>query len=154
MSQILSSSCANCFHGQESHPPEGICRGSISCLCQKFVPSELVEFAQEVERFKSEYKKVYQRCKFILTKIPPSRNASDKSFPKIYKEIFHGIKIRKTWSNLNTDLWKAAPSDDRINRAKRLVKHENPELATYDKKVLFEQTALYQALMEMAIGLE
>jgi len=31
------------------------------------------------------------------------------------------------------------------------VKHKFPQFATYDKEVLLEQTAIYQALVEMAV---
>ena len=42
------------------------------------------------------------------------------------------------------------PHDDTISRERRRVKADHPELATYNKEVLWHQTAIYQALMEMA----
>ncbi len=144
--------CAKCFHPRENHG--AICSGSIECFCEEFIEPVLEEFAQRVEKYKAEHKGLYKRAKFILTKIPTTRNAGDKSFPKIYKEIWYGVKIRKAGTNLTYDVWKKIPSDDWINRAKRHVKEEYPELKTYNPKVLFEQTALYQAMMEMAIGIE
>lgn len=160
------TNCAKCFHAKENHKPidaekpieksdggfiSHICTGDISCDCQHFEEPILVDFAQEVEKFKALFAGEVKRAEFILRKIPTTRNAGDKSFPKIYKEIFHGVKIRKLGTNLDYDTWKRMPSDDWINRAKRHAKRLNPELRTYDKKMLFEQTALYQAMMEMAI---
>ena len=48
-------------------------------------------------------------------------------------------------------IWKTIPNPDSINRQKRFTKEVNPELKTYDKEVLFYQTAIYQALIEMAM---
>lgn len=147
--------CGNprCNHPEENHKT-AICNGDLTCFCEKFVQPELEKFAQEVDMFKAKFSDDIKRAKFILEKIPTTRNAGDKSFPKIYKEIWYGIKIRKAGTNLTYDTWKQTPSDDWINRAKRHVKEDNPELRTYNPKVLFEQTALYQAMVEMAIGIE
>lgn len=147
----ISNLCCKCFHEEENHKDNHICTGSLTCLCQHFEPPFLLEFAQEVEKFKHLHDGVFKRCKFILEKIPTTQNAGDKSFPKIYKEIFYGVKIRKLGTNLTYNAWRDMPSDDDINREKRRVKQHNPELRTYDKKILFEQTALYQAMMEVAI---
>ena len=159
--------CSRCFHSKENHKPidaekpieksdggfiSHICTGDITCSCEHFEEPILMEFAQEIEKFKHLHTKIGKRCKFILQKIPTTRNAGDKSFPKIYKEIWHGVKIRKLGTNLTYDVWKDLPSDDDINREKRRVKEHNVALQTYDKKVLFEQTALYQAMMEMSIN--
>jgi len=146
--------CGNpsCNHEEENH--KGICNGSFTCLCQKFIPPVLEEFAQEVEVNKAKFKTVYQRCKFILVKIPASRNAREKAFAKIYREIWYGFKIRKEGTKITTDEWKRMEHDDTINRAKRLVKADHPNLQTYDSKVLMHQTALYQALIEIAVGVE
>src|SRR5574342_114701 len=141
--------CARCFHNQENHG--AVCSGSLTCMCQKYVPQELADFAHEVEKIKSETKAIFLRCKFILEKIPPSRNASDKTFPKIYKEIWFGFKIRKEGTSLTTDEWKRMPSDDKINREKRRVKQHHPELKTYDPNMIKHQEASYQAYLELAV---
>lgn len=111
----------------------------------------MFEFAHRVEEEKHLRKDFYRRCEFILREIPATRNAGEKSFAKIYKEIWFGFKIRKEGTKLTTDEWKRLPHDDTINRAKRKVKQDNPELATYDKEVLWHQTAIYQALLEMSV---
>jgi len=142
--------CAECHHGQENHV-SSICNGSLECFCEKFVPPVLFEFAQLVEKFKHQHRNVEEKCQFILNKMPPTRNAGEKSFAKIYREIWFGFKIRKDGTKLTTEEWKRMPHDDTINRAKRRVKHNHPELGTYNPKVLYEQTALFQALMELAV---
>ena len=147
--------CANplCDHPNENHAG-GICTGSLECLCQKFLEPVLEQFAQEVEAKKARLKSVYDRCKFILQKIPPTRNAREKSFAKIYREIWYGFKIRKEGTKLTTQEWRRMKHDDTINRQKRMVKNDHPELQTYDSKVLYHQTALYQAIIEQAVGIE
>lgn len=144
--------CAKCHHANENHG--GICSGSIECFCEEFVEPVLENFAQQVEKYKAEHKGVFKRVKYILTKLPPTRNAGEKTFAKIYREIWYGFKIRKDGTKLTTEEWKRMKHDDTINRQKRLVKAEYPDLATYDPKVLFEQTALYQAIIEQAAGVE
>ena len=81
------------------------------------------------------------------------RNAGEKSFARVYKEIWHGIKIRKDEINsttVNTQRDLDVPVDDSINREKRRVK-ENPQFATFDPEVIKKQNAIYQAYMELAI---
>jgi len=142
--------CARCFHNESNH--DGIvCSGSLTCMCPKYIPQELYDSAQEIEKIKSETKQIYEKCKYVLEKIPPTRNATDKSFPKIYKEIWFGFKIRKEGTKYTTDEWKRMPSDDKINREKRRVKQHHPELKTYDPKMIKHQEATFQAYMEMAI---
>ena len=143
-------SCVECHHVESCHI-SSICNGSITCLCPKFIPAILVEFAQEVEMQKDKLKSVYCRCKYILERIPPSRNAGEKTFAKIYREIWYGFKIRKEGTTLNTEEWNRLPNQDTINREKRRVKQKFPQFATYDKEILLEQTAIFQALVEMAI---
>jgi len=161
------SNCARCFHPKENHvkvqnlqvsfekDPQSfsshICTGSIDCICQHFEEPVLMEFAQEVEANKANLKTKYARSKYILSKLPPTRNAGSKTFYKIYNEIWHGIKIRNNCSmELTPELWKRLPVSSSVNRAKRFVKADHPELKTYDPKMLFHQTALYQAIVEMA----
>lgn len=141
--------CANCFHEESNHGV--VCSGSLTCMCERYVPQFLFDYAQEVEKIKGEGKQIYARCKYILEKIPPTRNASEKTFPKIYKEIWFGFKIRKEGTKLTTDEWKRMPSDDKINREKRRVKHDHEELKTYDPNVIYHQEAHFQAYLEMAI---
>jgi len=150
----MTPKCGNpkCNHPKENHGV--ICNGSIECFCEYWVEPVLEEFVQEVEAFKAKFKDDVRRASFILEKIPTTRNAGDKSFPKIYKEIWFGVKIRKGGTNLTYDVWKQIPSDDWINRAKRHAKENNPELRTYDPKTMFHQQTLYQAMVEMAIGVE
>ena len=151
-SALQQEVCANCFHPAENHG--GICNGSLTCLCQKFIPPYLNRFAQRVEQEKAIRKSVKKRCQFILEKIPQTRNAGEKRFARIYKEIWHGVKIRKSLDKstiVNDALWKEIPVDDYINREKRRCKQWHEELRTYSPEVVMEQTAIYQALLEMAI---
>lgn len=147
--QQTASTCADCFHIETSHH-DGVCMGSLECRCSKYNPPFMFEFAHRVEEEKHIRKSIYDRCKFILEKIPQTRNAGEKSFAKIYREIWYGFKIRKNGTKLTTEEWKRMPHDDNINREKRRVKAEHPELKTYDKQVLWHQTAIYQALLEMS----
>lgn len=144
--------CGNpkCSHPEENHKGS-ICNGSIDCFCEKFVIPELHTFAQEVEVQKAKLKSVFDRCRFILEKIPPARNAGEKTFAKIYWEVWYGFKIRREGTKITTDEFKRMKHADTINRQKRMVKQKHPSLATYDPKVLYHQTALYQAIVEMAI---
>ena len=151
------SKCAKCFHEKENHVPvEGtdgkchICTGSITCTCEHFNEPYLVEFAQRIEEEKYKRKNIFERCLYILDKLPPTRNAGEKTFAKIYNEIWYGFKIRKEGTTLNTEVWNRLPNQDTINREKRRVKQKFPQFATYEKEVLIEQTAIYQALVEMA----
>ena len=82
----------------------------------------------------------------ILEKIPPTRNANEKKFSDIYREIWYGFKIRVKGTAYTTAERKRMPHDDSINRQKRAVKEDYAELSTYNPKVILEQTALYQAL--------
>lgn len=143
-------SCADCFHDEENHTG-GVCSGSLTCMCPKYKQQVLFDFAHEVEMEKAIRKSVYKRCFFVLQKIPGSRNATEKTFPKIYKEIWYGFKIRKEGTKLTTEEWKRMPSDDVINREKRRVKHDHPELATYNKEMITHQEATYQAYLELAV---
>ena len=149
MSQTLASTCAKCFHQKENH--QGVCNGSLECMCTKYEPPYMYEFAHRVEQEKHTRKDVYRRCEFILREIPATRNAGEKSFAKIYREIWYGFKIRKDGTKITTEEWERMPHDDTINRAKRKVKQDKPELATYDKEVLWHQTAIFQALLEMSV---
>ena len=142
--------CADCFHEEANHQG-AVCSGSITCMCETFKTPFLAAFAQEIEKVKAEYRSTQKRCEYILEKIPPLRNAGEKAFAKAYKEIWYGFKIRKNGTKITIDEWKRMPHDDLINRAKRLAKEDRPELKTFDKKVMIHQTAIYQALMEMAI---
>jgi hypothetical protein len=140
--------CANCHHEEEAHAL--ICRGDITCLCEKFVPPILFEFAQKIDRAKDELKTHYQRCKWLLEKLPATRNAGSKTFYKVYCEIWHGVKIRKELG-ITTKEWKAMPVSSTVNRSKRFVKQDHPELGTYSPQMLIEQSALWEAIVEMAI---
>lgn len=141
--------CSKCFHEESNH--EAVCNGSLTCLCTKFETPFLNLFAQLVEKEKFERKTIFKRCEFILEKIPQTRNAGEKSFAKIFKEIWYGFKIRKDGTKLTTDEWRRMPHDDTINREKRRCKQWNEQLKTYSPQVIFQQTAIYQALMEMSI---
>jgi hypothetical protein len=152
---FLLTECARCFHPKENHinidgTPKCVCNGSLQCMCDTWEEPYLAEFAQMVEKKKHELKTIKQRCEFILEKIPRTRNAGEKSFAKIYKEIWYGFKIRKEGTTLNTEEWKRMPHDDSINREKRRVK-ENPQLATYDPETIRKQNAIWEAYMELAI---
>lgn len=152
--QKYSTKCANsrCNHDKENHI-EQVCTGSLTCMCNHFIEPEQYAFFQEVEAQKNILKTVEKRCRFILEKIPTTRNASEKSFPKIYWEIWEGFKIRKgTPQALDTDTWKRLTPADTINRAKRKVKAQNPGLATCNPEVLEKQSQLYLAYSEWAVN--
>lgn len=150
MSQIQATTCADCFHSKENHK-DGVCSGSLTCMCSKYNPPFLFEFAQRVEQEKHLRKGVKKRCEYILENLPTTRNCSEKSFAKIYWEIWHGFKIRKkTPQVLDLETWKRLPHADLINREKRRCKQFNSQLKTYNKEVLWHQTAIYQALLEMS----
>lgn len=143
------SDCANCFHSIENHE-KSICDGAIDCMCEHFEVQQLVEFAAEIEMHKKQRWTQYERCVYILEKIPQTRNAGEKTFAKIYNEIWFGFKIRAQGTTLTTEQFNRLPSADSINREKRRAKQLNPALATYDGKVLKHQAAIFEALMEMA----
>jgi len=144
--------CGNpsCNHPIENHR-SSICNGDLTCFCEKFIEPVLEQFAQEVEANKATMKSVYDRSRYILRKLPPTRNAGEKSFADIYREIWYGFKIRAKGTTLTRKERKRMKHDDTINRAKRFVKADYPELKTYNPKVLYHQTALYQAIMEMSV---
>lgn len=150
--------CAKCFHAKENHlnidgTPKCVCNGSLQCMCDTFVEPFLERFAQRIEQEKKTRKDVKKRCEYILEEIPQTRNAGEKTFAKIYKEIWHGVKIRKHAENstaVTTGLYEQIPHDDTINREKRRLKQHNDGLKTYSPQVLREQSAIYQTMMELA----
>ncbi len=132
--------------GYECH----ICTAAIDCSCEHFEEPYVLQFAKDIDKAKHERLTIYERCIYILTRIPQTRNASEKTFGKIYNEIWHGAKIRKSTSNLTSDVWDRSMPSDTINREKRRAKVNHPNLQTYDPKVLKQQTVLFQAYMELA----
>lgn len=144
------TNCEDCFHPKENHKDKSFCTADLTCMCEKFTEPFYNEMAQEIEKIKVDYKTLKKRCEFILVKIPQLRNAGEKSFYKAYIWIWHDFKIKKG-TELDTKVWKHLPNQDSVNRAKRFVKQERDDLKTYDKKVLIHQTAIFQALQEMAI---
>ena len=149
MSQVQATSCADCFHAESNHK-DGVCNGSLTCMCPKYNPPFLFDFAQRVEEEKHIRKSIYKRVQYILEQIPTTRNAGEKTFYKIYIEIWYGFKIRKEGTTLSTEEWKRLPNQDTVSRERRRVKEDHEELKTYDKQVLFHQTAIYQALLEIS----
>lgn len=149
--QITRDICADCDHPQVNHLSGGVCSGSLTCMCPKYNPPFLFEFAQLVEREKHERKTVERRCQFILERIPQSRNAGEKTFAKIYREIWYGFKIRKSGTTFTTEEWKRMPHDDTINRAKRKCKQFHDELKTYDPETIKQQSAIFQAVLEWSV---
>jgi len=163
------SDCAGCFHPKENHKPvvmedgtflktdgyiSHICTGDLTCRCEHYEEPYLVEFAQDIEKQKAICRTIKRRCAYILEKIPQTRNAGDGSFPKIYLEIWHGVKIRAKVADctiINTKLDKELPLKDSINREKRRCKQWNAELKTYDPKTIKKQMAIYEAYRELAI---
>jgi len=145
------TNCGNpkCNHHEENHV-KSICDGDLMCMCKKFVEPVLAAFATEIEVHKAKRWGYFDRCKYILEKIPQTRNAGEKTFYKIYIEIWYGFKIRVAGTTLNTEDWNRLPNQDTVNREKRRVKQLYPSLATYSSKVLQHQTAIWEALMEMA----
>lgn len=151
MSQITASTCADCFHSKENHYEKGVCAGDLTCRCDHYNPPFLHEFAHRVEQEKYIRKGVRKRCEYILREIPGTRNASEKDFTRIYFEVWHGFKIRvKEPQILDRKTWDRLPNPDLINREKRHCKEDFPELQTNNKEVLWHQTAIYQALLEMS----
>lgn len=141
--------CVNCGHRKDVHH-SGVCNGDLSCLCSDFIEPLFDMFKQKVEAFKIKFKNIKKRCEFILTEIPQTRNAGEKTFYKIYIEIYHGFKIRKgTPQVLDTETWKRLPNQDTVNRAKRSVKQFNEELKTYSPKTIIEQNVIFEAMLEM-----
>ena len=143
--------CGNpkCNHPKENHE-KVICDGDIFCSCEKFVEPVLAAFAAEIEVHKAKRWSIYERVEYVLDKIPPSRNAGEKTFYKIYIEIWHGFKIRAADTSLNKQEWDRLPNQDTVNREKRRAKETHPLLQTYDPDVIKHQTAIWIALMEMA----
>jgi len=147
---ITIPECANCFHSKENH--KGVCSGSLTCMCTNYVEPFLYAFAQRVEKEKYERKSIGKRCEFILEEIPQTRNAGEKTFAKIYYEIWYGFKIRVNNPQiLDKKTWDRLPNQDTINREKRRCKQWNEELKTYSKETLWHQTAIYQSLLEMSV---
>jgi len=124
--------------------------GDLSCQCFKFEEPFLFEFAQRIEEEKHIRKNIYKRVQYILENIPQSRNAGEKTFYKIFIEVWYGFKIRKDGMKMDKTVWDRLPNQDSINREKRRVKHEHPELGTYDANIIQHQSAIYQALLEMS----
>ena len=150
MSQVQATSCADCFHAESNHK-DGVCNGSLTCMCAKYNPPFLFEFAQRVEEEKHVRKSLYKRVQWLLEQLPTTRNAGEKTFYKIFIELWYGVKIRKyNGLTLTKDVWDRIPNQDTVNREKRRVKEDHPELKTYDKEVIFHQTAIFQALLEMS----
>lgn len=147
--QKPSSTCADCFHAETNHK-DGVCNGSLTCMCPKYIEPILFEFAQLVEQEKQERKSIKKRCQWILETIPKTRNAGEKTFYKIYIEIWYGFKIRKEGTKLTADEWKRLPNQDTINREKRRCKHNDESLKTYSAQTLERQTIIYQALLELS----
>jgi len=160
------SDCAGCFHPKENHKPVkgengeffkkddfecSICTATIECSCEHYEEPYLMEFAQDIAKVKYESKNIYDRVVYILKNIPQMRNASQKTFGRVYNEIWHGVKIRKYYSNLTTEVWDRSKASDSINREVRRAKRENDTLKTYDPKVIRKHVVVYQAMMEMAI---
>ena len=150
MSQIQATTCAECFHSKENHH-SGVCSGSLTCICPKYIEPFLFEFAQRVEKEKHERKTIKKRCEYILENIPKTRNAGEKTFYKIYIEIWYGFKIRKEGTKITTTEWSRLPNQDTVNREKRRCKQFNEELKTYSPEVIKEQEAIFQAMMELSL---
>ncbi len=149
--------CGNpkCDHPYENHigidgTPNSICNADIFCDCGQFEEQFLHAFAAEIEVIKAKRWSIYERVEHILKTIPQTRNAGEKTFYKIYIEIWHGFKIRVKDTSLTKEQWDRLPNQDTINREKRRCKQLNGSLATYDGTVLKHQAAIFQALMDMS----
>lgn len=144
------NTCADCFHLEENH--KGICNATLTCLCQKFIPQELFDFASDIEKYKHEAKDTYSRCLHMIQRLPHLGNMkiSDKSFAKIYKSYWHAF-----WPGKNTVFTKQKydemPDDGAITREKRRVLNtKHPELKIFDKTAAEKKAAKFQAYMELA----
>src|SRR5689334_21258929 len=125
-----AATSTKCTHGRIYHH-DSVCMGKLECQCSTFVEPILFELGQRVEEEKHIRKSIYKRVQYILEKIPQTRNAGEKTFAKIYWELWEGFKIRKGDPQvLDLDTWKRLTPADTINREKRRVKHDHPELAT------------------------
>jgi len=68
----MTEVCANCFHDRANH--KAICNATLTCICEKYVEPEIVEWANEVEMYKFQHKSVEARVKYMLEKWPHFRN--------------------------------------------------------------------------------
>lgn len=153
----MKDECADCFHQEGNHLPSGICSGSITCMCPKFIPQELYDFAADIERYKHEAKGIRRRCLFLIQKLPHLGNdkVSDKTFAKVYKSYWHAF-----WPSKNTKFTREKfiemPESDYINREKRHVLNDppdkggHPELKIFDVYAAEKKAAKYLAYVEMA----
>lgn len=151
--QQTANTCADCFHPEHNHSSGGVCSGSITCMCSKYNPPFLFEFAQRIEKEKHDRKGLFKRIKWLLEEIPSLRNSGEKSFYRVFIEVWYGVKIRKySGLTLTRDVWDRIPSQDSVSRERRRVTDNKhfPELGSYNKEVLWHKTAIFQALLEMS----
>lgn len=142
------NNCENCFHKKENHQEGSFCTGDLTCMCQKFIEPFLNEMAQEIELYKHNAKTIRDRCKFLLEKYPHLRNATEKTFCKVYKSIWYGFWPSKK-TIYDNEKFKRMPHDDSINREKRRIKAK--DLPTIDDIILEHQQRKFEAYMELAI---
>lgn len=149
------SNCADCFHPEENH--RGICNATLNCLCQKFIPQELFDFAADIEKYKHEAKSIRARVLILIQKLPHLGNdkVSDKTFAKVYKSYWHGF-----WPSKKTvftqQKFQEMPESDYINREKRHVLNDltskggHPELKIFNQEAAEKKAAKFQAYVELA----
>jgi len=142
--------CADCFHEEENH--KGICNATLDCLCQKFIPQELFDFAADIEKYKFIAKTTYARCLHMILRLPHLGNdkISDKRFAQIYKSYWHAF-----WPGKNTvftkQKYEEMPDDGAIAREKRRVLNtKRPELKIFNQKAAEKKAAKFQAYVELA----
>lgn len=153
ITQQTANTCADCFHSEENHSSGGVCSGSITCMCSKYNPPFMFEFAHRVEQEKHIRKSIYKRVEWLLDELPTIRNSGEKTFYRLFIELWYGVKIRKyTGLTLTKDVWDRIPNQDSVSRERRRVTDEKhrPELGSYDKEVVWHKTAIFQALMEIS----
>ena len=147
----MTEVCASCFHQRENH--KAICNATLTCICEKYVEPQIVEWANEVEMYKAQHKFVEDRMKYMLEKWPHLRNCRDKTLGKVYKSIWHAF-----WPSKNTVYtvakFKEMPETDTITRAKRNIMKNNPELRSFDDKFIRHKEAKFQAYLELFTGHE
>jgi len=146
----MTELCADCFHEEANH--DGICNATLTCLCQKFIPQELEDFAADIDRYKYIALTVKARVLHMILRLPHlgDNKISDKSFSRIYKSYWHAF-----WPGKNTIFTKQKynemPSDSDIEREKRrILNTEHPELKIFDRISAEKKAAKYQAYVELA----
>ncbi len=137
-------SCSKCFHPLENHKEGHFCTAALDCMCQHYEVS-VSEFVNEINRSLSTMKKCKEKVKFILEKIPNLRNAGEKKFARAYRKLVYGLNQNDP---IPRGVWLQIPHDDTINRAKRSIQQNNPDLAKDNHKAIVMAGATQAGILE------